>query len=90
MARQIPESLKQERLHRLKSLGEKISAAIYEKALGEIRNVLFETKDGDFYVGHSEDMLEVKMRSDEPIAGRILPVKLTDFDGLRLTAQPIL
>lgn len=90
MARQIPESLKQERLHRLKSLGEQISAAIYEKALGEIRHVLFETKDGDFYVGHSEDMLEVKMRSDEPIAGRILPVKLTDFDGIRLTAQPIL
>ena len=44
---------------------------------------------GDYMVGHSEDMLEVKMKTAEELAGGILRVKLTDFDGTYLTAQPL-
>ena len=89
MAGQIPEAVKRERLHRLETVGRRLSDGLCRAAVGGRREVLFETRMGDYMVGHSEDMLEVKMKTAEELAGGILRVKLTDFDGTYLTAQPL-
>lgn len=90
MAGQIPESVKRERLHRLEAAGKRLSDGLCRAAVGGGREVLFETRMGNYMVGHSEDMLEVKMKTAEELAGDIRRVRLTDFDGTYLTAEPLM
>ena len=43
-------------------------------------SVLFETRDGDFMTGHSENYIEVKVKTDRDLSGqirRVLPVSLS-------------
>lgn len=87
MPGKLPESVKRERLHRLDEAGRRLSDEICRAALGEVRHVLFEAREGEYMVGHSEDMLEVKMKTAEDLAGRICRVVLTDWDGTGLTAR---
>ena len=35
-------------------------------------NVLFEEKSGEYYVGHAQNMLEVKVVSREDLTGRVI------------------
>lgn len=87
MKNQIPEDIKRERAHRLEALGKKLSDARYRRALGETRSVLFESREGEYFFGHAEDMLEVKMKTDEHLQGQIFKVKLVDYDGARMIAE---
>lgn len=89
MKEQIPENIKHERAKRLAELGKKISDQIYQKALGEERKVLFESRMGEYFYGHAEDMLEVKMKTDEHLQGQIFRVKLTEYNGECMIAEPI-
>jgi threonylcarbamoyladenosine tRNA methylthiotransferase MtaB len=87
MKNQIPEDIKRERAHRLEALGKKLAEARYRRALGETRSVLFESREGEYFFGHAEDMLEVKMKTDEHLQGQIFTVKLVDYDGARMIAE---
>ena len=87
MKNQVPEDIKRERAHRLEALGKKLSDARYRRALGETRSVLFESREGEYFFGHAEDMLEVKMKTDEHLQGQIFTVKLVDYDGARMIAE---
>jgi hypothetical protein len=49
--------------------------------------VLFESREGEYFFGHAEDMLEVKMKTDEHLQGQIFKVKLVDYDGARMIAE---
>ncbi len=89
MKDQIPEEIKRERAHRLEALGKTLSEKRYRRALGEIRSVLFESREGEYFFGHAEDMLEVKMKTDEHLQGQIHQVKLVDYDGARMIAEPM-
>jgi threonylcarbamoyladenosine tRNA methylthiotransferase MtaB len=89
MKNQIPEDVKRERAHRLEVIGRELSRARYERALGEIRTVLFESRDGDYFFGHAEDMLEIYMKTTENLQGQILRVRLTEYDGERMIAVPM-
>lgn len=89
MKDQIPEDVKRERAHRLEALGKKLSEARYRRALGETRSVLFESREGEYFFGHAEDMLEVKMKTTEHLQGQIFTVKLVDYDGARMIAERI-
>ena len=87
MKNQVPEDIKRERAHKLEALGKKLSDARYRRALGETRSVLFESREGEYFFGHAEDMLEVKMKTDEHLQGQIFTVKLVDYDGARMIAE---
>ncbi len=87
MKNQVPEDIKRERAHRLEALGKTLSEARYRRALGETRSVLFESREGEYFFGHAEDMLEVKMKTTEHLQGQIFTVKLVDYDGSRLIAE---
>ena len=89
MPNQIPEPVKRERARRLELVGRRISEAIYRAALGETRHVLFESREGDYFFGHAEDMLEVKMKTDKNLQGQIFDVRLVDYDGARMIAELI-
>lgn len=89
MKNQIPEDIKRERAHRLEALGKKLSEARYRRALGETRSVLFESREGEYFFGHAEDMLEVKMKTTEHLQGQIFTVKLVDYDGACMIAERV-
>ncbi len=86
MKNQIPEDVKRERAHRLEAVGKELARARYQRAVGETRTVLFESREGEYFFGHAEDMLEVKMKTDEHLQGQILRVRLVDYDGARMIA----
>ena len=81
MKNQVPENIKHERAKRLAELGKKISDRIYQNAVGTERRVLFESRMGDYFYGHGEDMLEVRVKTDEHLQGQIYRVKLTEYQG---------
>ena len=89
MKDQIPEATKRERARRLEALGRSLSEKIYRAAIGSRRRVLFESRMGDSFFGHAEDMLEIYMKTEEDLGGRIFDVRLVSYDGGRMTAELI-
>ncbi len=89
MPNQIPEDVKKERAHRLGEIGKRLSEARYRRAVGERRSVLFESRMGEYFYGHAEDMLEVVMKTDEDLQGKVFDVLLTDYDGQHLIAEAV-
>ncbi len=87
MKEQLPEEVKRERARRLAELGKKLSEGHYKRAIGKKRSVLFESRMGEYFYGHAEDMLEVKMKTSEHLQGQILDVRITDFDGKTAIAE---
>ena len=89
MPDQIPEDIKKERAHRLSELGKKLSDARYRRAIGETRQVLFESRMGKYFYGHAEDMLEIVMETEDDLQGQVFTVKLTDYDGKHMIAEKL-
>ena len=83
MDNQVPENVKKERLHRLEKQQEEIKAellkVICEKS--EKLEVLFETYDGEYILGHTPDFIEVKAKSDVPYSNKILFIAPTHSDA---------
>ena len=48
-------------------------------------SVLFETRDGEYMTGHSENYIEVRVRTDRDLAGQIRPVLPVSFSGEGVT-----
>jgi threonylcarbamoyladenosine tRNA methylthiotransferase MtaB len=89
MKDQLPEDVKKERAHRLSEFGKKLTDARYRRAIGETRSVLFESRMGEYFYGHAEDMLEIVMKTDEDLQGKVFAVKLVDYDGKHMIAEQI-
>ena len=87
MKEQVPEDIKRERAHRLSEIGKRLSEARYRRVIGETRSVLFESRMGEYFYGHAEDMLEVVMKTDEDLQGKIFSVKLVEYDGKYMIAE---
>lgn len=82
---QIPDGEKRRRAAELKRIGDEISARVYKNALdGQAREVLFETPHGAYQVGHTPEMLEIYVRSDEPLQNEIRRVVPTEFRNGKL------
>lgn len=88
----IPEEVKQERLDRLMSLQESISAEINEKKIGQTLKVVIDRLEGDYYIGRTEyDSPEVDgevlISSDENLEkGKFYKALITDSDEFDLYA----
>lgn len=48
-------------------------------------SVLFETRDGEYMTGHSENYIEVKVRTDRDLSGQIRPVLPASLSGEGVT-----
>lgn len=91
MKDQIPEEVKSCRLHTLEELVFNIRKELLEVEIEKspVRRVLFETyKDGAVY-GHTAEFIEVCARSDSPLDGHFIEVRLTHTDGKLCFAEPI-
>ena len=83
MSGQLDTATKSERLHRLEAIASKTRADILQEEirLRPYREVLFETFDGSFAYGHTDDFLEVAVPSNMPLRSQISSVKLTSSNG---------
>lgn len=85
MEGQIPESVKHDRLTYLSQIAEASRLEILRKTIagGHPETVLFETFKNGYAVGHTDNFLEVRVKSSSPLTGQLLPVLLTSTDGSR-------
>jgi threonylcarbamoyladenosine tRNA methylthiotransferase MtaB len=81
MQGQLPESVKNERVKRLMELDAVLLRNNAQAFIGRTFAVLFETEKDGTYTGHAPNMLEVCVKSDEDLRGKIVPVTLTGYDG---------
>jgi len=81
----MPNQVSQEEKHRrvlvLSSLEAEIRSEIHSSELGNVYDVLFETKEGDEWSGHTRNFIEVRVKSDMNLHGKILKSKLTQDAG---------
>jgi threonylcarbamoyladenosine tRNA methylthiotransferase MtaB len=81
MKGQIDGEEKSRRLHALEKIANESTSAVLntEFASAPIKKVLFETFDGKLAYGHTDNFLEVAVRSDKDLKSQMLTVKLTDI-----------
>ena len=90
MAEQIDSATKKARSAALIALGEQIRQERLENALLQpYRTVLFETFEDGLAIGHTDNFLEVAVRSDTPLHGILLPVRLQHTANGRLLAEKV-
>ena len=72
MKNKVSAAVKSDRFHRLSAIGDELAANVYGRYVNEARplDVLFEERDGEYYVGHAQNMLEVKVKSADELSGR--------------------
>ena len=80
---QIPGEEKRRRVRELVKAGKEVARDLYFDLIARKTplSVLFETRDGEIWTGHSETYIEVKVRSVERLAGEIRRVIPTALSG---------
>ena len=91
MKNQVPENIKKERLHILEAQQKIIKKELLESFVlsNESTEVLFESYDGEYILGHTPNFIEVKVNSNAPRGNEILNVKPTHTDGEYVYAEII-
>jgi threonylcarbamoyladenosine tRNA methylthiotransferase MtaB len=88
MGEQVPAPVRQERMRRLLGLGEELSRAFRQRAVGQVRPVLWEeqrdTDAGRMWWGHTDNYIPVLAEGDG-LGNRITPVQLGEVydEGVR-------
>ena len=81
MPGQISKKVKQERLHRLEQIAQKHAAAFLQAHSGKVMPVLFEREADGCWEGLTSNYLRVKVKASQPLAGQIVPVRITSAAG---------
>ena len=76
MPGQHPNSVKEERSHKAVACAQKMSENYRTALLNTVHPVLFEEKEGEWFVGHAPNYVKVYVEG-ENLHNRILPVKFT-------------
>lgn len=87
MKDKVPKIIKNKRVHRLIDLGEKLETEYIKRFINKEVDVLFETKEDDYYVGYSKEYVKVKVKSDNDIRAQIHTIKVTKNDFTSLIGQ---
>ena len=89
MPGQVSNAVKEARSHALIEATEETRRAFLQEQLGRVEPVLFEQEaDKNVWEGYTANYTPVHMASSEPLAGKILPVRLTDCAGDFCLAEP--
>ena len=83
MGGQLSGEIKRERLHRLEAIAKKTRENILKEEITRrpVREVLFETFDGIYAYGHTDDFLEIAVLSQKSLRSETMTVKLLSTDG---------
>ena len=70
----LPANIKQKRFERLEEVKKQLQLEFFKKVKNA--HVLVEEKEGDYFVGYSENYIKCYISSKEDLIGKILPVKI--------------
>lgn len=85
----VPHQVKKLRTRNLIELSERKRRAFYTAHLGQSVEVLFESLEGGFWTGYTQDYMRVHYESDSSLANQIRTVRLSTLDGERLIAESL-
>ncbi len=74
---QTEPKVKSDRCKRLMALSDELNEEFLNAHKGRVCNVLFETKDGGYWSGHTTNYIRVLCKSEEDLANKLVKVKLT-------------
>ena len=81
MTGKVPPETKSRRCAELAAVGEAISEKVYKSYIEKQIPlcVLIEEKQGEYYFGHAQNMLDVRIKSDENLLGKIVKCVVMDY-----------
>ena len=85
----IPNAVKAARCGLLQAVCDDLRRDFIKKSLGTVAEVLFETPKNGLQQGYTENYIPVTMKSDAPLTGQILPVRLTALSGDGCLGEPV-
>ncbi len=81
MKNQVDSKIKEARSKKLIELSAENGFTYNKQTIGKVLNVLFEEKQGDYFVGHTKNYVVVKVSSNENIENKILNVKVKEAEA---------
>ena len=89
MPNQIPEDVKKARLHKLEEMQKETKKRLLEKFVQENEEieVLFESYDGEYALGHTPNFIELKAKSNTPLGGQFKTVRVLKTDGVYIYGE---
>ncbi len=86
MPNQCTHAVKERRAHEAKLIAREMKRAFLEASVGKTLPVLFETRDGGSFTGHSDTYVLVRAEG-ENLRGKTLDVRITARDGDELVGE---
>lgn len=78
---QIPNVIKEQRSTELMNLGLELKKEFINSFIGNKVEVLFEKKSDEYIEGHTSNYIEVRVKGDETLLGKIREVEITEIIG---------
>lgn len=82
MLDQVNDQIKHDRTNRLLALSKELNRNFALQQIGKELKVLFETREGDYLVGHASDYLKVRVKTNEDLIGEIRIVKVDKYEDM--------
>lgn len=86
MPGQCQRAVKERRAHEAKLIAQEMKRAFLDASVGAVLPVLFETRDGECFTGHSDTYVLVRAEGEE-LRGKTLDVRITARDGDELVGE---
>jgi len=87
MPNQVNGKIQEERSKKLLELSDENQLKYNRKYIGKELEVLFEEKQGDYYVGHTTDYVVVKAISNEDLENKIITVIGEEINGENIISK---
>ena len=87
MPNQVDGAVAEERSKKLIELSEENQKIYNEKYIGREIDVLFEEKQGDYWIGHTDNYMVIKFKSEEDLEGKIKKVIIQNVEGENLIGE---
>ena len=88
MPGQCQRAVKERRAHEAKLIAQEMKRAFLDASVGAVLPVLFETRDGECFTGHSDTYVLVRAEGED-LRGKTLDVRITARDGDELVGEII-
>ena len=88
MPGQCQRAVKERRAHEAKLIAQEMKRAFLDASVGAVLPVLFETRDGECFTGHSDTYVLIRAEGEE-LRGKTLDVRITARDGDELVGEII-
>lgn len=87
MKEQVDSKVKEERSRKLIELSSKNEIKRLEKEVGSIKEVLFEQREGEFEKGHTENYLEVAVKTNKNYENKLCKLKIIKQEEMKLIGE---